>query len=129
MAVTLLFGVDTLQLATDLSTDAGLRSLAAEQARYAASQPEAPTGLSTLANQLGTLSFHIGWWRDQGIPAPAATPDWLKYLMLKQIGLGITAAAVSQGSSFWYDMLTRLTGSAAALGSGRGAPQKEGALG
>jgi len=129
IVITLLFGVDSLQLATDLWTDAGLRSVAAEQARNAAAQPEASTGLSALANQLGALSFHIGWWRDQGMPAAASTADWLKYVVLKLIGLGITAAAVSQGSSFWYDMLNRLRGSAAALGPEPRAPQKEGALG
>ena len=70
-----------------------------------------------------------GGKRDQGIPAAASTADWLKYVVLKLIGLGITAAAVSQGSSFWYDMLKRLTGPAAALGPEPRTPQKEGALG
>jgi hypothetical protein len=129
IVITLLFGVDSLQLATDLWKDAGLRSVAVQQAQLSASQPESATGLSALANQLNALSFHIGWWRDQGIPSAASTLDWLKYVFLKLVGLGITAAAVSQGSSFWYDMLKRLTGPASALAPETRSAQKEGALG
>ena len=30
------------------------------------------------------------------------------FIFLKVLGLGITAAAVSQGSSFWYDLLKKI---------------------
>ena len=127
--ITLAFGVDTIQLAKDLWTDAGLRSAAAEQARAVASQPESPGGLPALVDQLATLSIHIGWWQDQGIPTGASTTAWITFVALKLIGLGITAAAVSQGSSFWYDMLKRLTAGGSALEAAPRAAEKGGALG
>jgi hypothetical protein len=30
------------------------------------------------------------------------------FIVLKVVGLGLTATAVSQGSSFWYDFLKKL---------------------
>jgi hypothetical protein len=112
IVVTALFGVDSVQLAKDLWTDAGLRALAAQQAQAAASQPQTAPGLSSLVDQLGTLSFHIGWWNIPGLPTTSSTNDWINFVALKLLGLAITALAVSQGSSFWYDILKRLTGSA-----------------
>jgi hypothetical protein len=129
IVITVLFGVDTLQLATDLWTDAGLRSMAAEQAQNVASQQESSPGFISLANQLDTLSFQVGWWRGQRLPEAASTTDWIKFIVLKVIGLGITAAAVSQGSSFWYDMLKKLAGSASDMLPESRPTQREGAVG
>ncbi len=110
IAVTLLFGTDSIQLAKDLWTDAGLRSLAAQQAVIATAQPAAAPDLNALVQQLGALSFEMGWWRGQAFPTPPTAANWLTFILLKIAGLGITAGAVSQGSSFWYDLLKKVTG-------------------
>jgi hypothetical protein len=124
IVVTLLFGVDSIQVAKDLWTDAGLRSLAAQQAKIVTSRPETATNLTALVDQLGVLSFRIGWLRPPNSAAPTSAVAWIEYVVLKLIGLGITAVAVSQGSSFWYDLLKKLTGSsgpsAASAGDGMG---------
>ncbi len=129
IVITVLFGVDTLQTAVDLSNDAALRSSAAQQAQATAAQPESTTGLSGRVGELNALSFQIGWWRDQGLPANAPTDEWVKFVLLKLIGLGITAAAVSQGSSFWYDILKRLTGTSSSPEVDSGASAAGGAAG
>lgn len=113
LLITLLLGTDTIQLAKDLWTDSGLRALADAQANVAASQPNAQgniTQISDLVNSLTAYSLRIGWWHTQALPTGGRLFDWLGFVFLKLIGLGITAVAVSQGSSFWYDLLKKLTG-------------------
>jgi divalent metal cation (Fe/Co/Zn/Cd) transporter len=48
-------------------------------------------------------AINFDWYK---IPEGAA-PNWL---LLKVLGVLITAMAVSQGASFWYDMIRRLKG-------------------
>jgi hypothetical protein len=90
--------------------NAGLRSLTAQQARQSFRGRGRGIGAGVLTD-LSALSFRIGWWRAQSIPDVSSFGDWLSYVATKLAGLGITAAAVSQGSSFWYDLLKKLTGS------------------
>jgi hypothetical protein len=126
LLITLAFGTDSIQLAKDLWSDAGLRAVAAQQATILSSQPGQIPDITALFNQLGPLSFRIGWWQSQSLPAPKNFSDWLTIILLKILGLGITAVAVSQGSSFWYDLLKKATGTsslpAAAGSDGGGGP-------
>jgi hypothetical protein len=117
LGITLLFGTDSIQLAKDLWADAGLRAIAAQQAATITSQ-QPSTDLTTLLNQLGSMSFRLGWWESQSLPAPKNPIDWLNFIFLKFVGLLITAVAVSQGSSFWYDVLKKITGSPFSGGGG-----------
>ena len=110
VVVTLLFGTDTIALANQLWANAGLRNMAVTQAQAVTSQPEEAANPNALLNDLGALSFRIGWWSEFN-PAAAANPgEWLRYVFYKLAGLAITAVAVSQGSSFWYDLLKKITG-------------------
>jgi hypothetical protein len=111
IVITLLFGTDSIQLAKDLWTDAGLRNLAASQAELATSPTSSRTDLDALIARLGVLSFRTGWWRTPTAGLPTSPLDWLASIALKLTGLGITAVAVSQGSSFWYDLLKKFAGS------------------
>ena len=111
IVITVLFGTDTLQLARELWNNAGLRSLAVQQAQLVTSLPEGVANPDTLLTDLGALSFRIGWWRTQNLPAASSAGEWFTIVATKLAGLAITAAAVSQGSSFWYDLLKKLTGS------------------
>ncbi len=124
IAVTLLFGTDSIQLARDLWTDAGLRSLAVQQVAVATAPTATGQNVTDLVQQLGALSVQVGWWRGSDLPAQATPGDWITYILLKIAGLGITAIAVSQGSSFWYDLLKKATGQTtsptAAAGDGSG---------
>jgi hypothetical protein len=117
LLITLLFGTDSIQLAKDLWADAGLRAVAAQQASIITSQPGQIPDITALFNQLGSLSFRIGWWQASSLPAPKSLPDWITFVLLKILGLGITAVAVSQGSSFWYDLLKKITGTSSVQGA------------
>jgi hypothetical protein len=127
IVLTLLFGTDSIQLARDLWENAALRSVAAEQAQVVISQPEGPVHADSLLNELGALAFRIGWWRTEYLPLPTSSNEWLAFVLYKLAGLGITAAAVSQGSSFWYDVLKKFVGSPSA--SAAGIPADSGAAG
>jgi hypothetical protein len=110
VVVTLLFGTDTIQLAQELWKNAGLRSFAVQQALLTTAQPEDAADAGTLLTDLGQLSFRIGWWNSQSVAQAASSGGWMTYVATKLGGLAITAIAVSQGSSFWYDLLRKLTG-------------------
>ena len=120
IAVTLLLGTDSIQLVKDLWADSALRAVATAQANAAAQQGQI-TDLPALLNQLGLMSIKIGWWQNQNLPIQTSTTGWVEFALLKFTGLAITAVAVSQGSSFWYDILKKLTGqSSSSVGGGGG---------
>jgi hypothetical protein len=111
IVVTLLFGTDSIQLANELWKNSQLRAITAAQASAVVQQEGNTADLTSMINQLGALSIRFGWWQTQALPQEATPLDMAKFLVLKFIGLAITVAAVSQGSSFWYDILKKLTGS------------------
>lgn len=113
--LTLLLGTDSIQLARALWTNAGLRALAVAQAEMAVLQQQQEDGsapevdIDQLIQQLSDLDIiKIGWWQTDIPSANATIGDWLLFAILKFLGLGLTVLAVSQGSSFWYDLLKKL---------------------
>jgi hypothetical protein len=108
VGVTVLFGTDTIQLARALWTNAELRAIAAAQADVVVAREGANADLSSIINDLSAFSIKIGWWQTQHFPETSNVLDWASFIFLKVVGLSITAAAVSQGSSFWYDLLKKV---------------------
>lgn len=120
VAVGLLLSVsvnaDTVAIVKNLSTDAALRASLVAQAQEMAKAPlpERPDGAakSTAAEfddritalqgriqkieGLG-LPFKIRWWRDRDANVADALPGWL-----------LTAAAISLGAPFWFDVLKKV---------------------
>ena len=111
--LTLVLGTDSIQLARDLWTNAELRSLTAGQAQVVVQQGAETLDLQAIINMLNQLSLvKLGWWQmKDALPAGASILDWVGFIFLKLLGLSLTAAAVSQGSSFWYDLLKKMTNS------------------
>ncbi|MBI5964791.1 MAG: hypothetical protein HY863_15030 [Chloroflexi bacterium] len=109
IGITVLFGTDSIQLAKALWTNAELRTIAAAQANAVVAREGANADLSELIDSLGAFSIKIGWWQTEQFPQTSSAGDWAVYLLFKVVGLGLTAMAVSQGSSFWYDLLKKLT--------------------
>jgi len=107
--ITVLFGTDTIQLAKTLWTNADLRAIAAAQADAVVAQEGANADLSNIINDLSVYSIKFGWWQTQQFPQSSNVENWALFIFLKVLGLSITAAAVSQGASFWYDLLKKLT--------------------
>jgi hypothetical protein len=121
IGITILFGTDSIQLARDLWTNAELRAIAAAQADAMVAQEGVNADLTGLVEDLSALSMKIGWWRQfETLPVTATAWDWIQFGLLKVAGLAITAAAVSQGSSFWYDLLKKLTAPLKSGGGGGG---------
>jgi hypothetical protein len=107
--LTLFLGTDSIQLARTLWTNAGVRALAVAQAQMAVQQGDADAKIEDLIDQLGLLNIvKIGWWQTDIPPAGSDINTWTVFIVLKIIGLGLTVMAVSQGSSFWYDLLKKL---------------------
>jgi hypothetical protein len=115
LLVTLITGIDSIELATKLSQDATLREYTNARATAYAELEEQPE-LETVLEDAEKLSLRVGWLtlpqtypkKDSltgRIPSDALASYWL----LKVLGLAITTVAVSQGSSFWYDILRKMT--------------------
>ncbi len=110
LGITVLFGTDTIQLAQTLWSSAELRAIAAAQAQAVVEKQGVNADMSNIIDELSVYSIQIGWWQTQQLPERnAPVIDWVIFVILKILGLSITAMAVSQGSSFWYDLLKKLT--------------------
>lgn len=113
--ITLLFGTDTLQLAQTIAS-AEVHAAAMAQAQAIVQSDGTETDLSSIVDRLGEYSIRVGWWQTQQLPAANASASaWIGFIVLKILGLGITAMAVSQGSSFWYDLLKKVVNPTKAL--------------
>ncbi|HMU91708.1 MAG TPA: hypothetical protein PKE35_01150 [Anaerolineales bacterium] len=122
IGITILFGTDTIQLARNLWTNAELRAIAAAQANAVVAREGASADLSDLIDDLSQYSIKIGWWQTQQFPEGNNVGDWALFIFLKVLGLGVTAAAVSQGSSFWYDLLKKLTSPTSSSSGSKSSP-------
>lgn len=110
LAITLLFGTDAIQLAQTLWHSAELRAAAAAQAQMIMEREGVNADMADIIDGLALYSIKIGWWQTQQFPDPGApVMDWVSFVFFKVLGLGITTMAISQGSSFWYDLLKKLT--------------------
>lgn len=108
IGITVLFGTDTIQLAKALWSSAELRAIAVAQADAVVAREGLDADLSELLDSLGAYSIRIGWWQTQEVPQSNDPGEWASFILLKSVGLALTAAAVSQGSSFWYDLLKKI---------------------
>ncbi|MBN2549375.1 MAG: hypothetical protein JXB15_09475 [Anaerolineales bacterium] len=110
--ITLLLGVDSIDLAVQLWDNADMRMVAAARADQYLAENGAGSEIAPLLKDLETLNLKFGWWAVPGtFPAQEASGQvWAAWVLKKLLGLVLTATAVSQGSSFWYDILKRLRG-------------------
>jgi hypothetical protein len=119
IGITVLFGTDTIQLAQALWTNGELRAIAVAQADIVVAQGGTTADLSDIIDDLAKFSIKVGWWQTQQFPQSSNVLDWSSFVFLKILGLGITAVAVSQGASFWYDLLKKLSSPATSSSSSK----------
>jgi hypothetical protein len=101
VTVAVLLNVDSVNIGRTLWTDDAVRAAVVAQAREAA-QEEDP---AALAENVDRLEIPLGWdfaGGSQDLPGP--WQDWLG----KAIGVLLTAAAVSLGAPFWFDLLGKV---------------------
>jgi hypothetical protein len=109
LALTLVvaLNIDTFRIADQLWTQKAVR--AAVVARAEAAQPRAgATGLKQVASDvtdLQQLSIPIGWSTES---RPEGGDEWLLRVALKVLGLLVTAAALTLGAPFWFDVLSKV---------------------
>jgi hypothetical protein len=109
LIITLLFGVDSIDFGMQMWHNADLRAIANAKAELYLNQAGTAADVGPLLQDLQNLSLQIGWWAvPRSIPQEAAASGWILWVLKKIAGLTITVVAVSQGSSFWYDILCRL---------------------
>ncbi|KAA0282439.1 MAG: hypothetical protein EDM79_02935 [Chloroflexi bacterium] len=119
--LTLLLGTDSIQMTQALWENAGLRALVVAKAEEAVQQEQEKQDIEKLFTDLGELKvINIGWFLNERPEKPADAMDWVKFVLMKLAGLGLTMAAVSQGSSFWYDLLKKLVSPSKSGGGGGG---------
>jgi len=121
LLVTLVLGTDSIQLAQRLWTNTSLRALTVAKAEMIVQEEGTNASADDLLKQLDELDIiSPGWWVTE-LPAPGSSASqWMSFIVLKILGLGLTATAVSQGSSFWYDLLKKVTGRGGGGGGGGG---------
>jgi hypothetical protein len=116
IAAAIALNVDSLTIASRLTTDKALRAAIVETARTTA-QGTAPAPTTNkpydqIAGELASIGYPIGW-RD-GVPEPqmckpnggacqATLGAWIKVF----IGWLVTALAIMLGAPFWFDVLNK----------------------
>jgi hypothetical protein len=110
VCLTLLLGVDSIDLFRQLWANPDMRAIAAVKAQVYVDQNGYAADPAPLLADLNQLNPQIGWATLLKNAPSIDTPlDFLQFWLFKAIGLFITAVAVSQGSSFWYDVLRKIS--------------------
>lgn len=106
-AVTLFANASTVHVAGDLWQDDALRYSVAQEAVSMASTTPSPDSLEVSHALLA--SFPVGWGDEDPFRVREAAPDWSWGTWLAHVmGWILTAAAVSLGAPFWFDLLGRV---------------------
>jgi hypothetical protein len=113
--ITILLGVDSINLAQKFWKNATISAVADAQASLILGSTDEENqnnaNVSALIEQLEEMNAVNFWYQK-----PPEAPDgwgWLWNEIAKKFpGMIITTIAVSQGSSFWYDLIKRLKGEA-----------------
>lgn len=100
--VTVILGVDSIEVANTLYREPAVRAAvanAAQTSSFSMQSSDVSRNVGATIASLDLLTLPIGWNR-----VPATPGEWGK----KIVGMMITALAASLGSPFWYDLLRNL---------------------
>lgn len=110
LCLTLVLGVDSIDLFKQLWSSPDLRAIAAVKAQAYINQNGYAADTDPLLTDLEDLTIRIGWSSIlKNAPPRDSLADFAKFWLLKTLGLLITTVAVSQGAPFWYDILRKVT--------------------
>ena len=103
----LALNVDTAQIAQQLWDDKAVRAAVVARAEAASSAAQEPdvTRIAEDVSALEELKIPLGWGFED---RPEGGGDWLATIALKALGLLLTAAALTLGAPFWFDMLSKV---------------------
>jgi hypothetical protein len=105
--IVLALNVDTIRIADHLWKDRTVRAavIARTQHPAAGADNTSVTNVAVSVDKLQQLKLPIGWWIET---RPSGGSGWAMTVLLKTIGLLMTAAAMTLGAPFWFDMLGRV---------------------
>jgi hypothetical protein len=109
----IVFNADSVAIIQRLWQDAGLRQSISVLATSYADKNQMPQADQVLG-QLGQLDLPVGWTgkvasADPAVHAnPQDFPSTFNQYAFKILGLAISGLAVSQGSSVWFDLLSKI---------------------
>jgi len=105
LVITLVSGVDSIDIAQQLWNQPNLRAVASAKAVEIAEGNQLEPDIKVLVTTLEELEldYHNDWWNTRN------STDSPNAILLKILGLAITWIAVAQGSSFWYDVMKKVT--------------------
>ena len=108
IAVAVVLNVDTVRIADHLWKDETVRAAVVARTERPPSSATEPPPVSTVAtsvDSLEELQLPIGWSAES---QPDDGWDWFLTVWRKAIGLLLTAAAVTLGAPFWFDLLGKV---------------------
>lgn len=108
IAVTVVLNVDTVRIADHLWKDKTVRAVVVartENPPPSATQAPPVTAVATSVDKLKELELPIGWSAET---RPSDGWDWFLTVWRKAIGLLLTAAALTLGAPFWFDLLGKV---------------------
>ncbi len=110
LALTLILGVDSIDLFRQLWATPDMRAIASVKAQAYIDQYGYDAETEPLLAELEELTIRIGWSSVlKNAPSRDSWPDFISFWFWKSIGLLLTAVAVAQGAPFWYDLLRKMT--------------------
>jgi hypothetical protein len=106
-AIVLALNVDTIRIADHLWKDRTIRAAVIARTQHPGPAATAPsvTNVAVSVDKLQQLKLPVGWWIEQ---RPKGRGGWASLLLLKMIGLLMTAAAMTLGAPFWFDVLGKV---------------------
>jgi hypothetical protein len=107
IAVAVGLNVDTIRIADHLWKDRTVRDVVVARTQNPPSATQAPpiSGVATSVDTLKELELPIGWSAET---RPNDSWDWFLTALTKAIGLLLTAAALTLGAPFWFDLLGKV---------------------
>jgi len=106
IAVAVVLNVDTIRIADHLWKDKTVRAaVVARTENPPAAQAPPVTDIAKSVDTLEELKLPIGWTVET---RPEGTWDWFLTALMKAIGLVLTAAALTLGAPFWFDLLGKV---------------------
>jgi hypothetical protein len=103
IVVVVVLNVDTVQIATTLWKDPTTRAAVVARADQAVKQHPTSVNVSQAVN---TIGLPLGWKLKLGKGQQDIPNQW-RLILSKLVGLLLTAAALSLGAPFWFDLLSK----------------------
>lgn len=105
--IVLSLNVDTIRIANHLWKDRTIRAAVVARTQHPVAGETNPsvTNVAVSVDKLQQLKLPVGWWIER---RPSGAGGWGLTVLLKLVGLLMTAAAMTLGAPFWFDVLGKV---------------------